>query len=65
MLELAILGHPRLAVDDREYRRPPPSYTIDTLAELRQELGPTRPLVFILGLDSLLTLHRWHRWRET
>lgn len=64
MLELAILGHSRLAVDDREYRRPPPSYTIDTLTELRQELGPTRPLIFILGLDSLLTLHRWHRWRE-
>ena len=64
MLQLAVSRHPRLQVDDRESRRPPPSYTIDTLTELRQELGPDRPLVFILGLDSLLTLNLWHRWRE-
>lgn len=64
MLQLAIAGEPRLAVDDREARRPPPSFTIDTLAELRRESGPERPLVFIMGLDSLLAVNRWHRWRE-
>lgn len=64
MLALAVGDDPRLAVDDRECRRPPPSYTVDTLRELRTEHGPDRPLVFILGLDSLLSLPRWHRWRE-
>lgn len=64
MVRLAVADHPRLAADDRESRRPPPSYTIDTLAELRRDHGPGRPLVFILGLDSFLELPRWHRWRE-
>lgn len=37
--------------------------TIDTLIELRAEL-PDTPICFLLGLDSLLGLPSWHRWRE-
>jgi nicotinate-nucleotide adenylyltransferase len=52
-----------LHVDDREMRRQGPSYTYDTLAELRQEHGD-RPLVLLLGDDAANQLHTWHRWRE-
>src|SRR2546427_4706829 len=39
-----------------------PSYTVDTLRELRGELGPSRPLAWLVGADSLLGLTRWHEW---
>jgi nicotinate-nucleotide adenylyltransferase len=37
---------------------------VDTLRELRTELGGETPLVWMIGGDSLLQLHTWHRWRE-
>lgn len=64
MLELAIVGEPGLAVDRRELRRAGPSYSIDTLGELRAELGADTPLAWLVGSDSLRQLHTWHRWRE-
>jgi nicotinate-nucleotide adenylyltransferase len=51
-------------VDAREVRRSGPGYTIDTLAELRAEEGPQRPLVLLLGADAFLELATWHRWHE-
>lgn len=64
LLELAIEGEPGLHVDRRELHRAGPSYTCDTLAELRAELGAVAPLAWLIGADSLLQLHTWHRWRE-
>lgn len=64
MLELAIDGAPGLCVDRREVDRAGPSYSVDTLKELRAEHGPARPLVWLVGSDSLLQLDTWHRWRE-
>jgi nicotinate-nucleotide adenylyltransferase len=63
MLHAAVAGEPRLAVDDRETRRCGPSYTIDTLLELRAEVGE-RPLCLVLGADAFLGLASWRRWRE-
>lgn len=63
MLHLAVAGHPGLTVDDRELRRPVPSYSIDTLESLRGELGPQRPLCLILGADAFVLLETWHRWQ--
>jgi nicotinate-nucleotide adenylyltransferase len=51
-------------VDDVEARRTGPSYTIDTLVELRGRFGPAPALVLILGSDQLRNLATWHRWRE-
>lgn len=62
MVELAIAGNPLFSVDDRELQRATPSYTIDTLENLRAEKGMATPLAFIIGQDSLLTLSTWHRW---
>ncbi len=64
MLDLAIAGDPRLGVDRRELRRHGPSYTVDTLAELRAELGAAEPLVWVMGIDSLRQLDTWHDWRR-
>lgn len=64
MLELAINGDPLFDIDLREMRRNTPSYTLETLATLREERGENQPLGFIIGQDSLLNLHRWHRWQE-
>ena len=63
MLLAAIDGEPRFRADDRELRRPGPSFTFDTLVSLREELGD-RPLCLLLGMDAFLGLSGWHRWRE-
>lgn len=64
MLALAIAGEPGLALDLRELDRSGPSYSVDTLAELRCELGPDAPIAWLVGADSLRQLHTWHRWRD-
>lgn len=62
MVELAIAGNPLFKLDCRELRRSTPSWTVETLEQIRKEQGSARPLAFIIGQDSLLSLHRWHRW---
>ena len=64
MLRLAIAGDPRLQADPREVERAGPTYTVDTLAQLRAELGPEVSLILILGSDQLRNLASWHHWRE-
>lgn len=64
MVEFAIADEPGLFCDRRELSRSGPSYTYDTLATLRSELGPERSLCLILGTDHLDSLDRWHRWQE-
>ncbi len=60
MVRAAIEGVPGLAVDDRELQRAHHSFTVDTLEAIRAE-RPRQPLCFIVGMDSLLGFHRWHR----
>lgn len=64
MVRLAVAECPQLSVDERELQRDQPSYTVDTLAQLREELGADVSLCWCVGMDSLVTLNRWHRWRE-
>lgn len=64
MLCAALAGQSRLALDTREIERGGPSYMVDTLADLRREAGPSRPLVLLLGVDAFAGLPTWHRWRE-
>lgn len=63
MLRLAIADLPGLQVDERELQRQGVSYTVDTLADMRDQL-PDVCLVFIQGEDSFRTLPTWHQWRE-
>jgi len=63
MVRAAVEDEESFQVDDRELRRPGPSYTVLTLEELRREHGDT-PLVLLLGMDAFLGLPTWHRWQE-
>lgn len=63
MVRAATAGQPGFTVDDREMHRTGPSYTIDTLSELRLE-HPERPICLVVGMDAFLGLPKWHRWRE-
>ena len=64
MLELAVADQPGLCVDRRELQRQGRSYTIDTLRQLRGELGQDQPLALLVGADSFIGLPSWHEWRE-
>ena len=64
MLRVALAGQDRLQLDLRELHREGPSYTFDTLASLRAEIGADRPLVVLIGADAFAGLSSWHRLRE-
>ena len=64
MLALAVQGEPGLVVDRRELDRSGPSYSVETLRELRQTLGPLQPLALLVGADSFVGLPTWHQWTQ-
>lgn len=64
LVQAALAGQQRLVLDTRELRREGPSYTVDTLIELRAEIGEGRPLVLLVGADAFAGLPSWHRWKE-
>lgn len=64
MVRRAIAGNPLFSVDAREVESARPSYTVDTLAALRAELGFEQPLWLLLGADAFLGLPTWHEWRQ-
>ena len=61
MLQLAIRDESLLVADDRELSRGGPSYTIDTLRSVRDELGAAEPLCLLVGADAFEGLPDWHR----
>ena len=63
MVRVATQGQPGFSVDDCELRREGPSYTIDTLATIREEQLDAA-LGLIVGMDAFLGLTSWHRWNE-
>ena len=64
LVRAALVGQDRLVLDTRELHREGPSYTVDTLIELRAEIGESHPLVLLVGADAFAGLPEWHRWRE-
>lgn len=63
MVRVATEGQKGFIVDDRELLRDGPSYSVDTLAALRDDF-PSRSIALIIGMDAFLGLHKWYRWRE-
>lgn len=64
MIELAIADERGFVLDRREFRRPGPSYTADTLREFRRELGERAPIAWLVGADAFRGLASWHDWRH-
>jgi nicotinate-nucleotide adenylyltransferase len=64
MIRLAIEGNSRFSLDVRETRRGGITYSVDTLAEMKRELGDEAILCFMLGADAFSKLARWKNWRE-
>lgn len=63
MVRLAIAPYPQLQLNLLELQRDTPSYTVDTLTELKQQY-PADILCFVIGMDSLCYFTRWHRWED-
>lgn len=63
MLKLAIKDNPSFEVSDIECHRQGPSYTIDTVEQLKT-LYPEEEVLLIVGLDSFLEIHLWHRYED-
>ena len=60
MVRLAIADEPSFKLSTMEIERAGPSYTIDTIAELRGQIEAGDKLFFILGWDNLMQLPQWH-----
>ena len=63
MTRLAFAHLPAVTVDDRELHRSGPTYTVDTLTELRSQ-WPQAQLWLVLGADHARALPSWSRWQQ-
>lgn len=63
MLELATDNNPQLELSTIELKRSGPSYTLYTLQDFAQTY-PEAKMWWVIGMDSLLALHTWHRYQE-
>jgi nicotinate-nucleotide adenylyltransferase len=61
MVELAIADNPYFELSRNEFKRRGPSYTVEMIASLQEELGASAELYFILGEDALADLPEWHQ----
>ncbi len=65
MIELAFRAAAiNVTIDRREIARAAPTYTVDTLREMRAELGPDASIVFLIGADQLQQLDSWREWKS-
>lgn len=63
MLQLALANRDGLVADGCEIARSGPSYTVDTLRELR--LGyKEAPILLFMGMDAFAGLELWHEWPQ-
>jgi nicotinate-nucleotide adenylyltransferase len=61
LVRLAIGDHSRLRASDIEFHLPKPSYTVDTLAYLREK-HPGKEFTLIMGGDNLVSLPKWKNY---
>ena len=62
MVELICADYPLFYPDSRDINRGKPTFSIDSLKEIR-EIMPTTPLCFFIGTDSLQNIFTWHDWQ--
>ena len=59
MVELALENLPGFAASDVDIARGGSTYTVDTLADLREKLGEAAELSLVVGADSAISMDRW------
>jgi len=64
MTVIATASNPRFSVSRIDIDRPGPTYTIDTLRDLRAERGEDREYFFITGADALSRMMSWQDVNE-
>jgi len=64
MVRRAIQGNPHYSLSTAETERQGPTYTVDTIRELRSQVSAQDELYFIIGWDNLLDLPRWREPAE-
>ena len=65
VLALAFAGRiAPVTIDTREIDRHGATYTVETLRDVRSELGPDASIVFVMGADQLQKLDTWRDWRD-
>jgi nicotinate-nucleotide adenylyltransferase len=64
MIRRAIDGTPGFTLCDAEIQRSGPSYTVDTVAELKRRLPEETELFLMLGLDAFLEIDTWKNYRR-
>ncbi|MFA6924217.1 MAG: nicotinate (nicotinamide) nucleotide adenylyltransferase [Bacteroidales bacterium] len=63
MVNLAIENINKLKSCDIEFKLPKPSYTINTLAYLKEKY-PNKNFTLIMGSDNLATFHKWKNYKQ-
>jgi len=63
MLQQALENEAGFVSDDCDLRRPPPSYTFDTVTEIQRREGEAE-YYYLIGEDNVEGLSRWHRFSE-
>src|SRR3954469_10728537 len=63
MVRRALENEDGFVADDCDLRRPPPSYTFDTVTEIQKREGEA-DFYYLIGEDNVDGLNRWHRFSE-
>jgi nicotinate-nucleotide adenylyltransferase len=61
LVELAINNHPKMRSSNVEFSLPQPSYTVNTLAHLKEKY-PTYNFSLIIGEDNLHSFNKWKNY---
>jgi nicotinate-nucleotide adenylyltransferase len=65
MTVIATASNPRFSVSRIDIDRPGPTYTVDTLRDLRKQHGQDVDYYFITGADALAQILTWHDVEES
>ncbi len=57
------LCNTQIGIECYELSQSAASYTLNTLRYLRQQQGDACALIWVIGMDSLVQLNRWHQWQ--
>jgi nicotinate-nucleotide adenylyltransferase len=63
MVQIAIGDNTKLKASDVEFKLSQPSYTVNTLAHLKEKY-PKNDFVLLMGADNLATFHKWKNYEE-